>query len=85
MTNGLYGKYLISKADGSELDSDAKYFVLRYDAKGDSAALSALFAYAEMICDPDPDFPEIHNPELARDLRVELGRVVAELVRDKRA
>ena len=29
---GLYNKFIISKADGSPIDPKAKYIVLRYDA-----------------------------------------------------
>ena len=32
--NGLYRKYLITKADGAPLDSGARYFPLRYDGGG---------------------------------------------------
>lgn len=31
MNEGLYGKYIISKADGSPVDQGADYFVLRLD------------------------------------------------------
>lgn len=41
---GLYGKYIIFKADGSEGDPEAKYFVLRVDT--DKHARKALLAYA---------------------------------------
>jgi len=44
---GLYGKYKIEKADGSAIDPDAKYFVLRYDT--DPHACIALEAYARSI------------------------------------
>jgi hypothetical protein len=43
----LCTKYQIAKADGSEVDSDAKYFVLRYDRKtSDRHAPEALLLYA---------------------------------------
>jgi hypothetical protein len=44
MKTGLYGKYTIAKADGSEIDPKAKYFVLRLDT--DPAARIAARAYA---------------------------------------
>ncbi len=50
---GLYGKYIIEKANGEPLDPEAKYFVLRYD-KGtkDSAAKEAMWRYA-FLCEDD--------------------------------
>ena len=42
---GVYGKYKISKADGSEVDSQACYFVLRLDT--DPAARAAMRVYAD--------------------------------------
>jgi len=59
MNKGLYGKYRITKADGSPTDPKAQYFVLRADT--DIHARIALRAYAKSI------FPQ--NPELARDIR----------------
>lgn len=52
--DGLYNKYIISKTDGSEVDKDAKYFVLRYDDKQKNkvnmkASLEAIKTYAEII------------------------------------
>lgn len=42
--SGLYGKYRIEKADGSEADPAAQYFVLRLDT--DEAARYALLEYS---------------------------------------
>lgn len=42
---GVYGKYVLSKADGSEVDPQACYFVLRLDT--DPAARAAARVYAE--------------------------------------
>lgn len=42
---GVYGKFLIRKADGSEVDSGACYFILRLDT--DEAARAAARTYAE--------------------------------------
>ena len=48
---GLYGKYIIKKSDGSPVDSNAFYFVLRCDK--DRHALAALEAYAFSCQDDD--------------------------------
>lgn len=59
---GLYGKYNVSKADGSPRDPNARYFVLRYDkddAHGE-ACRAALATYAKHI--------KSTLPELAADL-----------------
>ncbi len=52
----LFGKYIIQKADGSPVDSDAQYFVLRLDT--DSAARRAALRYASIISPDDPEFAE---------------------------
>jgi hypothetical protein len=64
---GLFGKYLIKKADGSELDPEAQYFVIRYDdaAAHGSAGRAALLEYARLI---KGDCPEL-CAELALKLR----------------
>lgn len=55
---GLYGKYIIHKADGSPVDPKAKYFVLRLDK--DPHAQKAELAYYDSI---------LHeNPKLAIDI-----------------
>lgn len=41
---GIYGKYIIRKTDGSSITSDACYFVLRLDT--DPAAQAAMRTYA---------------------------------------
>ena len=43
---GLFGKYIIAKADGSEVDPAARYFVLRLDT--DTHARRAALLYAEL-------------------------------------
>lgn len=44
---GLFGKYIIQKANGEPIDPEAKYFVLRYDkASKDYHAKEILFEYA---------------------------------------
>jgi hypothetical protein len=42
---GVYGKYILGKADGSSVDPDACYFVLRLDT--DKAARAAMRVYAK--------------------------------------
>lgn len=57
-TAGYYGKYIVTKADGSPVDPDAVYFPLRLDT--DPYARIAAAAYASAC--------ELSNPELAADL-----------------
>lgn len=44
---GIYGKYIIRKADGSDVDPEACYFVLRLDT--DEAARKAARQYARSV------------------------------------
>jgi hypothetical protein len=60
---GVYGNYIIAKADGSFIDDKAKYFVLRYDE--DPYAMFALEQYVEAIRET--------MPFIAADLENELG------------
>jgi Ni,Fe-hydrogenase III component G len=60
---GLYQKYLVSRADGTQRD-DAKYFVLRYDEC--PKARMALRLYATL--------QEKDYPQLAVDVKAELDR-----------
>lgn len=46
-TRGIYGKYIIEKSDGSKVNPEACYFVLRLDT--DSAARKAMRQYARSI------------------------------------
>jgi len=63
--DGLHQKYLISKVDGSDIDTEAEYFVLRIDKAGErnhvNACLKALKVYSNEI--------ENSIPKLANDLR----------------
>lgn len=59
---GLRQKYIITKVSGKPIDPKAKYFVLRYDE--DPHAVAAIKAYIKSI--------RKENPELARDLKLEL-------------
>ena len=51
---GLYKKYIISKTDGSPVDPDAEYFVLRIDK--DRHARTAILVYAENIKSENEQF-----------------------------
>ena len=62
--DGLFRKYVITKADGSPVDPAAKYFVLRMDT--DRAACIAAQAYAGSIASD--------NPKLATELLAEAQR-----------
>ena len=55
---GLYGKYITTKADGSPVDPGAQYFTLRIDT--DLGARKALVTYIEHCAD--------HDRQLAREL-----------------
>jgi len=44
---GLYNKYIIHKSDGTSIDPNADYFVLRLDT--DSCARGAIRNYANRI------------------------------------
>lgn len=57
-TTGLFKKYHITKMDGSPMNPDAVYFVLRLDT--DPHAEKAVKTYATSV--------EEENPELASDL-----------------
>jgi len=58
ITGGLETRYAITKTDGSPIDPDARYFVLRYDK--DPSARVALCAYGQNV--------RAVNPQLADDL-----------------
>lgn len=63
-------KYIISKADGSPVASEADYFVLRLDSaqsdqKHREASVKAILAYADAI--------KNHIPELAKDIYNKYG------------
>ncbi|PHJ69155.1 hypothetical protein VF14_03190 [Nostoc linckia z18] len=49
----LFGKYIIQKADGTPIDPNAQYFVLRPDT--DKAARVAIRAYIQELSDSDED------------------------------
>lgn len=64
---GLKRKYIVTKADGSPMDPDAEYFVLRVDLHEPDdpahyhACIKALTEYAHEI--------QHYNPNLSKDLR----------------
>lgn len=56
---GLFGKYVIAKADGTPVDPKARYFIMRFDLNsGDPYAFPALMCYANLS----------RNRQLQRDL-----------------
>jgi len=63
---GLHLRYIVTKANGKQVDPEAEYFVLRLDLKGDDkdhifACRKAIQVYADHINEA--------IPELAADLR----------------
>ena len=63
--NGLYNKYVISRTDGTPINPENVYFILKLEGEGDSihieACRKAVLKYADEI--------ELHIPLLAKDLR----------------
>ena len=59
---GLYNKYIINKSDGTDIDINADYFVLRLDK--DIRARKALRVFAESI--------KKENPVFSNDINVKL-------------
>jgi hypothetical protein len=51
MKQGLFGKYILAKDNGDDINPRAKYFVLRYDAEAGHGAESrtALRLYCQAI------------------------------------
>lgn len=79
MKLGLFGKYILGKSNGTDIDPFAKYFILRYDANSSDgeAARGALLHYASLI--------QCSNPQLANDLREQLKiEAVANLAKPQR-
>ena len=52
---GLFQKYIITKADGSPVDPEAIYIVLRID-EGDRHARAAVERYAMSLVADEPEF-----------------------------
>ena len=68
---GLHQRYNVSKADGSPVDPDAVYFVLRLDRNGDDgihreACREAARAYASYV--DSVDFPVEELRKVGREL-----------------
>ena len=68
-TTGLYQKYKIEHADGSPIDQNALYFVLRYDEDSSWGALSRAMIWNMLKNIEDID------PDLANDLRVQIEKI----------
>jgi hypothetical protein len=75
---GLFGKYLLAKSDGTEIEPESKYFVLRYDSKAASGEVSriALVEYCERIKNDMPDLAS----ELMADLKIETDKAIQSLL-----
>lgn len=72
--NGLHRRYVISKADGSPIDPEAVYFVLRLDAGGSDAihvkaCQDAAIAYYDTIREESIENRGRHLLKLAYELR----------------
>lgn len=70
-SNGLYKKYIVSKANGDPIDKNAEYFILRLDYKDDDiihvqACRDAVLFYADKIKD--------HLPQLSKDIFERYGK-----------
>lgn len=68
-SDGLQLRYIIQKADGTDVDPLAEYFVLRLDPYGDpihvEACRKAALCYANEI--------EPYLPKLAADIKLRYG------------
>jgi hypothetical protein len=69
MTQGLHDKYIVTKVDGSPVDPEAQYFVLRLDT--DPSARLALRTYITQCA--------YKRPQLALDLKHWLRDIVLKL------
>lgn len=52
----IFDKYIVQKSDGSPINPNAQYFVLRIDT--DPAARKAALRYSSYISQTDPDFAD---------------------------
>lgn len=76
--NGLYQKYTVQKSDGTPIDPNAKYFILRYDKNDDFGKYSrrAIFEFAKWA-QRNPEFKQ-----LAEDLLYELAERSSQIYGD---
>lgn len=70
---GLHQRYIVSKADGTPIDPEAIYFVLRIDGEGDdpihiAACVNAVNEYCNTLA------ANKHLPKLVDDLRAIVNR-----------
>lgn len=63
--SGLIQKYIVKKIDGSDIDPNALYFVLRYDNKQKDMRFGMACRQAMVTCS---DFLEDHLPNLSKDI-----------------
>ena len=73
--NGLHAHYIIKKANGELIDTNAEYFVLRLDESGGdpvhiAACRKAVLTYAEAI--------KTHLPLLSKDIVERYGNKSSE-------
>ena len=77
---GLFGKYLIRKADGTPLAPEAKYFVVRYDAAAIDGHVgrSALVYYCHQLGD---DCPKL-KADLMAEISAETDKAISLIKED---
>ncbi|TET43712.1 MAG: hypothetical protein E3J66_01560 [Dehalococcoidia bacterium] len=80
MNKGLYGKYIITKANGEPTDTNAQYFVLRLDT--DKHARVAIDAYAESLMKEFRESPTLlkGNAKLSIDIHNWLFRITSQML-----
>lgn len=66
---GLFQKYTVTKTDGTPVDPQAVYFVLRLDT--DSSARTVTMIYSGLI--------RRENPKLSKDIRELLEQIEKEI------
>jgi hypothetical protein len=76
----LYGKYMLAKADGTPINPNAKYFVLRYDreAKDGSASRDALSLYASLVEEATPKLAEGLLADIAQESSRQIFQTLSE-------
>jgi len=70
MSKGLYRKYEISRTDGTPIDPDNEYFVLKVEGNGDErhmeACRKAILVYAEEVKE--------FLPHVSKDIKSRYGK-----------